>query len=56
MQLGLCTSFEALADAAQAGFDFAELPVSALAIDQSAADFEAVRRRILAAAIPLAIL
>lgn len=51
MKLGICTSIDTLADAAAAGFYFAELPASSLALDKSEANFTSLRQRILAAPI-----
>ncbi|MBU4247718.1 MAG: sugar phosphate isomerase/epimerase [Verrucomicrobia bacterium] len=51
MKLGVCTSIEGLADAAAAGFDFAEMPVSSLALEKGEADFAAIRQGILSAPI-----
>lgn len=49
MKLGICTSIKELTTAAAAGFDFAEMPIRSLAVDQGEADFAAIRREILAA-------
>ena len=48
MRLGLCTQLEALDEAAEAGFDYAEMSASALAPGADEAAFAPIRRRMLA--------
>lgn len=51
MKLGIFTSVDALPDAAAAGFDFAELPVSSLAPEKDEADFALIGQRIRSASL-----
>lgn len=53
MKLGICTSLEGLADAAAAGFDFAEMTVSSLALDKGEADFAAIRQGLRSGPLPV---